>query len=265
MEKMNKKQDDKIVNEKMKEANFKLTSHPGLYVKEIQGVGTVFCDFRKNKNGNLYGKDSSNNQIPDSVIKGLDEYKIIHGGDFQPASSLVCVDDKMMQSSLDVSRGTEDNIREVIQQRNLDLISKASDDKTGGGILYHDLGKKIGFEPSVELVDMICASMGSISTELVEHGMHHLMDENDGSVYQTYFAIVKAVDGKTGMSGLGTSEEIIDFEEMKSGRTFSLTKVIRKARRNALEQLIPVPKKALVLLIQEIMKSRKEGNGNGGN
>ena len=41
----------------------------------------------------------------------------------------------------------------------------------------------------------------------------------------------------------------------KTGRSFAFTKVLRKARRNAIERLIPVPRKALVELIKDVLKN----------
>ena len=129
----------------------------------------------------------------------------------------------------------------------------------GEGILYHNLGKSIGLEPSAQLIDMIVADMGGIKTEIVESGLRHHIDIDTGDEYQTYYTVVRATDTVTNTTGLGSSEEIIDFKEMKEkGRTFALTKAIRKAERNAKERLIPVPRKALVELIKDLMEKNKK-------
>jgi len=230
-----------------------------LFRKEID-CGTAFWDFRKTKRGKFYVSKSDNTFLDDALVKELDEYKIVRHGGFKPASKIKPVgsDSLMVQESLDLIRGGEESIRDVIMKRNLDLISRVASDGVGEGILYHNLGNSIGMEPSAELVDMISSSMGCIRTELVEQGMHRLISP-DGEEYQTYFAVVRAVDDKTGASGLGTAEEVIDFKEIvKTGRTFSLTKAIRKAERNAKERLIPVPRKALVELIKEIISNREK-------
>ena len=78
--------------------------------------------------------------------------------------------------------------------------------------------------------------------------------EIDSELLKKY-AIVKEKDLVTGAEGIGTCEEVIDYGEMRNQkRTFSLTKCIRKAERNAKERLIPVPRKALVELVKELMK-----------
>jgi hypothetical protein len=114
-------------------------------------------------------------------------------------------------------------------------------------------------EPSAELIDMISREMGGIETEIIETKMNTHFNEEDGATYRTYSAIVRAKDMFSGTTGLGSAEEVIDYDEMKkTGRSFALTKAVRKAERNAKERLIPVPRKALVELVKDlIMRSQK--------
>jgi hypothetical protein len=242
----------------------------GLYKKQIT-EGTAFWDFRKIKKGRFYVATSDGKFLDTPKAKQLDEYLIIRkdGNNFKPASTLKPQESNNQLTTIvegtDLLRGGEENIRQTIMERNLDLIVKASPDPNnpGEGILFYDrrIGKFELCEPSVEMVDMITVAMGHITTEVVDMGIHRLVDP-DGDVIVTYYAVVKATDHKTGTSGLGTAEEIIDFNAMKdkngeyTNKTFALTNAIRKAERNAKERLIPVPRKAMVELMKEIIKNR---------
>ena len=157
-----------------------------------------------------------------------------------------------------VLRGNETEISKVVNSRRLDMIAKIAKDNIGEGVLYHNLGTKIGYEPSAELIDMICADMGNITVEIVDQGTHRHIDP-EGNEYNTYYAIVKAKDIISGSEGFGSAEQVIDYEEMKkNGRCFSLTLAIRKAERNAKERLIPVPRKALVELVKDLIEKNKK-------
>ena len=66
-------------------------------------------------------------------------------------------------------------------------------------------------------------------------------------------------DKVTGSTGLGSAESVMDFDEMdKNKRTFAMTLAIRKAERNAKERLIPVPRKALVELVKDLIGKVKK-------
>jgi len=243
-----------------------------LYKKSIDDNKVAYWDFRKNEKGRFYVSEIGGEFLDDNDAKQLEEYVVLRKklsnedekpkAKAKPKAKPVEVIGSKKTTDV-VLRGTEDEILTVVQQRNLDLIRKASKnkDKPGEGILYYD--EKIGnfqlVEPSVELVDLITAQMGNISVEIIEQGTRKHIDIEEGDEYYTYYAIIKAKDNITGTEGLGSAEEIIDFNEMKrekNPRTFALTKAIRKAERNAKERLIPVPRKAMVELIKEIMKKK---------
>ena len=64
---------------------------------------------------------------------------------------------------------------------------------------------------------------------------------------------------KLGEGLLWHAEQIIDFEEIeKQQRTFARTLVIRKASRNAVERLIPIPRKAMVFLIRKKLEEHNK-------
>lgn len=227
-------------------------------------------DFRKTPKGRFYVSEIGGGFIPASQAKQLEEYivlrKQIKNGDKPKMETVTKIkpnnDHKQQQNELIELRGNEQDISHVINQRNLDLIIKASknSNKPGEGILYYD--KKIGnfelIEPSVELVDIISAQMGNITVEIIEKDTRNHTDMNTGETYQTYYCVVKAKDTLSGSEGLGSAEEIIDYKEMgTTGRTFALTKAIRKAERNAKERLIPVPRKAMVELIKQILNDHQ--------
>lgn len=157
-----------------------------------------------------------------------------------------------------VLRGSEDDITRVVKARRMDLIIEAAEKgkKPGEGILYYD-DPHIGEEPSVELIDMITADMGNIETEVVMLEEKHHVNEITGFSVDTYCAVVKARDTLSGASGLGTSEETIDWREWtreKNPKSHALTKAIRKAERNAKERIIPVPRKVIVTLIKKLIQ-----------
>ncbi len=156
-----------------------------------------------------------------------------------------------------VLRGSEDDITRVIKARRMDLIIEATEKgkKPGEGILYYD-EPAIGVEPSVALIDMITCDMGNIETEVVMLETKHHVNEITGASVDTYCAVVKATDKTTGASGLGTSEETIDWREWtreKNPKSHALTKAIRKSDRNARERIIPVPRKVIVTLVKKMM------------
>lgn len=156
-----------------------------------------------------------------------------------------------------VLRGSEDDITRVIKARRMDLIIEASEDKKepGKGILYYD-EPKIGVEPSVQLIDMITADMGNVETEVVMLEQKHHVNEITGFSIDTYCAVVRARDTLTGASGLGTAEEVINWDDWmreKNPKSFALTNAIRKSERNAKERIIPVPRKVIVTLVKKMI------------
>lgn len=259
----------------------------GLYQKTTNEY-LLNWDFRKTDNGRFYASLIGGGFLDAKDAKQMDEYTSIRNQlngknednknnndtekeepQRQPLMNTVQKIQSPPTGEIIDLRGNETDITQVIQKRNLDLIIKASKDpkKPGEGILYYDqqIGKFHLIEPSVELVDLISARMGNITVEILEKGTHNHIDENTGDMYQTYYAIVKATDTLSGSEGLGSAEEIIDFNEMSRNnnpRTFALTKAIRKAERNAKERLIPVPRKALVELVkEELRKYQKKQQG----
>ena len=234
-----------------------------LWNKSVEG-GWAHWDFRKSSKGRFFIAVDGGGFIDDKQAKEYQEYI-----DFRNAMDQEKLDESFKVDVVEPNinpkenvalrlRGNEEEISIVVKSRRLDMIAKSSKDGKGEGVLYHNLGAKIGFEPSAELVDMICNDMGNIETDVVEHGRRNHID-NDGNIYQTYFAVVKARDKITGTTGLGSAESVMDFDEMdKNKRTFAMTLAIRKAERNAKERLIPVPRKALVELVKELVCQGKE-------
>jgi hypothetical protein len=243
------------------------------WIKQVDDDLVFYWDFRKIKHGRAYVSKKGGGFLDAKDVNSYMDYinfrdvqsKDDKTGDVKKVKQSVEVVDKSenghsFDKSVDVVlRGNENDITRVVKSRRLDIIAKASKDGIGEGILYHNLGSKIGYEPSAQLIDMIAADMGNIETEVVEHGIHNHVDIDSGDQFQTYYAIVKATDRSTGTSGIGVAEQVIDYGEMKNnGRCFSLTLCIRKAGRNAVERLIPVPRSALVELIKSIMLSNKK-------
>ena len=238
---------------------------PGLWKKSVEG-GTAHWDFRKTTNGRFYIGIENGGFMDDKDAKEYQEYKVIRGDEDNHQTDKEPKDKpKTEKPSTKIAvalRGTENDISRVVKSRRMDVIIRSSpnENKPGEGVLFYDI-PKIGLEPSVELIDMICADMGNIQVEILEQGQHRHIDVETGEEYQTYYAIVKARDLITGTEGIGTAEEIIDFKEMKNQkRTFSLTKAIRKSERNAKERLIPVPRKAMVVLVQDMIEEYQKGN-----
>jgi len=234
-----------------------------MFKKVLDNGDAAFWDFRKTEKGNFYVSLKDGDFMKDEDAKQLSEYT-----DFRKPNSVqktkptlnkpVYVPTNVPSESV-VLRGNEDAIANVVKRRRLDMIAKVAKDKLGEGILYHDLGDKIGFEPSAELIDMIASDMGDIETTVVEHGTHRHINPETADEFNTYYAIVKAIDKATGTTGYGSAEQVIDYDEMKkNGRCFSLTLAIRKAERNAKERLIPVPRKALVELIKTLIMENKK-------
>lgn len=231
-----------------------------LWNKSVEG-GWAHWDFRKIKKGRFYIAVDGGGFLDDEQAKRYSEYIDFRKAMDQnePEKPKIIPYDNIKHKVEGRFRGNEEEISTVVKSRRLDMIAKASKDGMGEGVLYHNLGSKIGFEPSAELVDMISCDMGSIETELLEHGKrNHICDET-GDIYQTYYAIVRATDKVTGTTGLGSAEAVIDYDEMdKNKRTFAMTLAIRKSERNAKERLIPVPRKALVELVKSLVKERQK-------
>ncbi len=238
---------------------------PGLYAKTIGDID-FFWDFRKTKTGTAYGtRDDS--FLDKSEVMQMKEYTI-----FRPSKEKKpnIVKEKAMVPASDkkavgLLRGSErDIIRLMDHKIQLDSIIDASSDpkKLGEGLLWHELkfGNRVHVEPSAELVDLVAQDMGNISVKIVEFDTNTLEDPSSMKKYLTYYCVVEATDGVTGTSGLGAAEQIIDFDEIKSTkRTFARTLVIRKASRNAIERLIPIPRKAMVYLIRKKLDEHKKG------
>ena len=269
-----KKESEAVIPvEKLKEIDFE-ERKTRLWSKDLGDGLTGYWDYRdpeKYKNGRFFvtTPDDKNRFLSDAEAKKLKEYTYIRQGVKseekvvkKPLKGKLSVGKPPSEEKAITLRGTEDDIISLMNSIRLDSIIEASTDKLGEGVLYHNLGPKIGLEPSAELVDMITSDMGDIETELVEIGMHRIIDEDEGGdSYLTYYAVVKATDKTTGTTGLGAAEEIIDFKEMQNKnnpRTFARTKVIRKAERNAKERCIPVPRKALVILIKKMLREHKD-------
>jgi hypothetical protein len=248
--------------EVLKELGFE-EKKPNLWHKAVE-LGWAHWDFRKIKKGRFYIAVDGGGFLDDAQAKEYSEYidfreLIDQESKKEPKKVNIVSYDDIKHKVEGRFRGNEEEISMVVKSRRLDVISKVSKDGMGEGILYHNLGSKIGFEPSAELVDMIACDMGNIETQLVEHGKrNHIFDET-GEIYQTYYAIVRATDKVTGTTGLGSAEAVMDYDEMdKNKRTFAMTLAVRKAERNAKERLIPVPRKALVELVKSLVKERKK-------
>jgi len=251
------KEEQKILLEGL---GFKQTKD-NLFKKIFESGDAAFWDFRKTDKGNFYVSLKDGDFMKDEDAKQLLEYMEYRKKNKSNSNQKARPEHKPVESPVAskavVLRGNESEISRVVQSRRLDMIKAVSKDKCGEGVLYHNLGDKIGFEPSAELIDMISNDMGEIETIVEEHGTHRHIDP-DGEEFNTYYAIVKATDKKTGTTGYGSAEQVIDYKEMKNnGRCFSLTLAIRKAERNAKERLIPVPRKALVELVKHLIKENK--------
>lgn len=181
-------------------------------------------------------------------------------------------DSPAFKNNVSKLRGTEQDLQRLMNaELQLDSIIEASRNKQklGEGLLWHELefksksGKSvISVEPSAELVDMITQDMGMIETEIIEFDTNILENPNTHKKHLTYYCVVKATDNHTNTSGLGAAEQIIDFDEIENkGRTFARTNAIRKAERNAKERLIPIPRKAMVTLIQSILNDHNKKRG----
>lgn len=239
-------------------------SKQDLWRKQVDDETTFWWDFRKNKKGNCWC-NRSGHSIPEDEMKQMDEYNVMRGVEKKPAekkkpeaSSGEIIEVK--PRPIENIRGTSEDITRMMNvKKQLDAIVEASRDKNrlGEGMLWHELkfGKKSSLEPSAELVDMIALDMGHIKTEIVDFGTNVIEDWDSGNIYHTYFCVVKATDEISGTTGLGTAEGVIDIAELSNNkRTFARTNAIRKAERNAKERLIPVPRKAMVVLIQKILQ-----------
>lgn len=240
-----------------------------LWRKQIDDETTFWWDFRKNKKGNCWC-NRSGHSIPDDDMKQMDEYTVVRGVETKKPTEKKKIEVKKEQISTEIIeakprpieniRGTSKDITRLMNTKmQLDAIIEASSDKKrlGEGMLWHELkfGGKSHLEPSAELVDLISLDMGHIKTEIVDFGTNVIEDWDSGEMYHTYFCVVKATDEISGTTGLGTAEGVIDTAELsKNKRTFARTNVIRKAERNSKERLISIPRKAMVVLIQNILQ-----------
>lgn len=255
------KKDEKII---LEELGFE-EKKTGLWAKPVTG-GYAHWDFRKTVKGRFYVSFDAGGFEEGKKAKDREEYiefrKMENGKEHIDTDTKIpeYIPPKHNNDHELVLRGNETDIARVINSRRLDMIAAASKamgkDGVGEGVLYHNLGSKIGFEPSADLIDMIACDMGGIETKIVESGMHQHIDITTGEEYQTTYAVVHAIDTIKGTVGIGSAECVIDYDEMKkTGRSFAFTKVLRKARRNAIERLIPVPRKALVELVKDLIKN----------
>ena len=244
-----------------------------LWRKQIDDETTFWWDFRKNKKGNCWC-NRSGHSIPDDDMKQMDEYTVVRGVETKkpkekkkpelkreaPSTEIIEAEPRPIENI----RGTSEDITRMMNvKKQLDAIVEASPDKKrlGEGMLWHELKfkGKSSLEPSAELVDMIAMDMGHIKTEIVDFGTNVIEDWDSCEMYHTYFCVVKATDAISGTTGLGTAEGVIDTTELSNNkRTFARTNVIRKAERNSKERLIPVPRKAMVVLIQKILHEHYE-------
>ncbi|MBA7554211.1 hypothetical protein ES705_46823 [subsurface metagenome] len=245
----------------------------GLFSKKIDDVN-FFWDFRKAKDGAAYAsrinpEGEGFEDVPRQELEQMEEYltlrpekradaekkktkeKVVKKPE-EKTKALVPASDKKAEGLL---RGSERDLIRLMDVRiQLDSIIDASADKEklGEGLLWH-------VEPSAELVDMIAQGMGGVSVKIVEFDTNILEDPNSMKKYATYYCVVEAKDEITGTTGLGAAEQIIDFEEIeKQQRTFARTLVIRKASRNAVERLIPIPRKAMVFLIRKKLEEHNK-------
>ena len=241
---------------------------PYLYFKTIGDI-SFFWDFRKSKTGSAYAsrktEEGFDNVLRDE-LEQMEEYLVLRpekktDSEKKKTKALVPASNK---KAVGLLRGSErDIVRLMDHGIQLDSIIDASSDKKklGEGLLWHELkfGNKIHVEPSAELVDLISQDMGNISVKIVDFDTNILEDPNSGKKYMTYYCVAEATDGITKTSGLGAAEQIIDFDQINSqGRTFARTLVIRKSCRNAIERLIPIPRKAMVFLIRKKLEEHSK-------
>ncbi len=158
-------------------------------------------------------------------------------------------------------RGTEARIQEVLGSRRLEAIMETAKDGLGENVLYHDLGKE-GLWPSADLVDMITADMGGIQETIVKVE-RLVLQQPGGPRWDVYEATMEALDTRTNKRTVGQATEVIDWEELKRGRSFAKRKAIRKAARNAKLGLIPVPRKALCTLVRRVLTEYRESQAEG--
>ena len=234
---------------------------PDLYFKTIGDI-SFFWDFRKSKNGSAYASRKTEDgfdNVSREELEQMEEYTILRPEKQKnptPKKEIIAVP-ASNKKAVGLLRGSERDVVRLMDHRiQLDSIIEASSDKKklGEGLLWHELkfGNRIHVEPSAELVDLISQDMGNISVKIVDFDTNILEDPNSGKKYMTYYCVAEATDGITKTSGLGAAEQIIDFDQINSqGRTFARTLVIRKSCRNAIERLIPIPRKAMVYLIRK--------------
>lgn len=267
---------------KLEELGFKHNDqNKGRWEKTIDDNKVAYWDFRKKPNGHFYVGIPGGDFEPQKNSYDREEYTSIReiqgqrtlSGQKTSIKKPVQIiqpthhktNDNGNETSLMLPRINEANITTLISKHDLQIIAEASKDGQGEGVLYHKLPKNLGCEPSAELIDMITVYMGGIQTEIIEQGTHVLTHPVSDESYLTYYAIVRATDTLSGTTGIGSAEELIDFNDFENGgKSFALTNAIRKAERNAKIRIIPVPKSALVTLVQKqmatISKNKKEGN-----
>lgn len=268
---------DDIID-KLKELGFEEKEDKSdLWFKYLGDNKYFHWDFRKTKKGTAY-VSMRDGFMDEKEVKAMNEYTYIRQEIKEPKTAkkekpsakpipeektkaLVPASDKKAEGLL---RGSERDLIRLMDVRiQLDSIIDASVDKKklGEGLLWHELkfGNRIHVEPSAELVDLVAQDMGNVSVKIVEFDTNILEDPNSMKKYATYYCVAEATDSVTNTSGLGAAEQIIDFDEIeKQKRTFARTLVIRKASRNAVERLIPIPRKAMVFLIRKKLEEHNK-------
>jgi len=241
---------------------------PDLYFKTIGDI-SFFWDFRKSKNGSAYASRKTEDgfdNVSREELEQMEEYLVLKPEKQKPPKANFMTVPASDKKAVGLLRGSERDVVRLMDHRiQLDSIIEASDDKKklGEGLLWHELkfGNRIHVEPAAELVDLVAQDMGNIFVKIVEFGTNILEDPNSGKKYMTYYCVAEATDGITKTSGLGAAEQIIDFDQIKNqGRTFARTNAIRKASRNAVERLIPIPRKAMVFLIRKKLEEHAKAN-----
>ncbi|GAG90684.1 unnamed protein product, partial [marine sediment metagenome] len=172
-EKPEKKESESAIPvEKLKEKDFE-EGQKRLWSKDLGDGLTGYWDYRdpeKYKNGRFYvvnSTDDKNRFLPDAEAKKLKEYTYIRQGVRseeksvkKPLKGKLSVGKPPSEEKAITLRGTENDIISLMNSIRLDSIIEVASDGLGEGILYHNLGSKIGEEPSAELIDMVIADMG---------------------------------------------------------------------------------------------------------
>lgn len=242
-------------------------------------------------------------ELSEDARATLEEYERKEGKGLTPEMARKAVDEVREEALVVLepptlqNRGTEERIQSLMEARRLESIMEASKDwcdrnkrKWDGlalGVLYHDLGGRIGEEPSAPLIDMITKDMGNIRAKITHSEWvqvpQHSTDGKEVKIWQGVTAHGEAEDRLTGNVEPGTATEFIDVDaieervrrfakkgtseeqiqknvqrEIAKEMPFIRRKAERKCIRNAKTRLIPTPKPAMVVLIKNILREYKE-------